>query len=195
MIVQWLEDHGRRLDRAWAIASGGRCRSMLLAAQGELDAAIRCCQKALADHQRLQMPFENARTLLVLGRIQRRAGKRREAKAALTESLEAFDRLGTPLWAAKASRELGRLGIHPGRSGELTPSERRVAELAGSGRTNKEVAAELSVSPKTVEANLARIYQKLNIRSRAELGRWMGHLPLAIQPAASARMASQRHQG
>jgi DNA-binding CsgD family transcriptional regulator len=180
VIVQWLEDHGLRLDRAWAIASGGRCRSMLLAAQGELGAAIRCCQKALADHERIPMPFEKARTLLVMGRLQRRAGKRREAKAALVDSLEIFDRLGTRLWAEKANRELGRLGIRVGRSGELTPSEQRVAELAGTGRTNKEVAAALSVSPKTVEANLARIYQKLNIRSRAELGRWMADLPSAI---------------
>jgi DNA-binding NarL/FixJ family response regulator len=58
----------------------------------------------------------------------------------------------------------------------LTPSERRVAELVATGKTNRDVAAELYISPKTVEANLARIYRKLDIRSRAELGHRMGQL-------------------
>jgi DNA-binding NarL/FixJ family response regulator len=56
----------------------------------------------------------------------------------------------------------------------LTPSEQRVAELVATGKTNRDVATELYISPKTVEANLARIYRKLDIRSRAELGRRMG---------------------
>lgn len=121
------------------------------------------------------MPFERARTLLVLGRLQRRKGKRRAARLSLEEAFRTFDELGTTLWAAKASDELRRLGMHAGQGGELTPSEHRVAELTASGLTNREVAAALLVSPKTVEANLARIYQKLDIRSRAELGQRMAH--------------------
>jgi DNA-binding CsgD family transcriptional regulator len=58
----------------------------------------------------------------------------------------------------------------------LTPSERRVAELAASGKTNRDAAAALFISPKTVEANLGRIYQKLGINSRSEVGRVIGGL-------------------
>jgi DNA-binding CsgD family transcriptional regulator len=172
-LIDWIEEHGRRLDRVWALATGGRCRSLLLAATGQLDAAIKCCERALEEHARLPMPFERARTLMVLGRLQRRRGKRRAADAALAEALRSFEILGTKLWAEKARTERARLGTHRGDPNQLTPSEQRIAELAAGGRTNKEVASALLVSPKTVEANLARIYQKLEIGSRAELGRCM----------------------
>jgi DNA-binding NarL/FixJ family response regulator len=85
----------------------------------------------------------------------------------------AFEDLGTPLWAERARAELKRSsGIRS--QAELTASEQRVAELAASGMSNREMAAALFISPKTVEANLSRIYRKLNIRSRAELGRIVG---------------------
>ena len=173
VLVDRLEEHGRRLDRAWALATGGRCRSLLLAAGGQLEAAVEAAARALAEHGRLAMPIERARTLLVLGRLQRRQGRRRAARASLEEALRAFDGIGAELWAASARGELDRLGTHPTPATRLTPSEQRVAELTAGGLTNREVAAVLLVSPKTVEANLARIYQKLDIRSRAELGRRM----------------------
>jgi DNA-binding CsgD family transcriptional regulator len=169
-LVDQLEDSGRRLDRAWALALGARCRGLLLAAQGDLDAACEAAQRSLAEHERLPMPFERARTHLVLGQIQRRRRQRRAAAAALHEAVRAFDELGTPIWATRARRELDRVTAAPSRTAGLTPSERRVAELAAAGMTNREVAAALFISPKTVEANLARAYHKLGIRSRAELG-------------------------
>jgi DNA-binding NarL/FixJ family response regulator len=87
--------------------------------------------------------------------------------------LATFEDLGTPLWAERARAELKRAsGIRT--HAELTASEQRVAELAATGITTREMAAALFISPKTVEANLSRIYRKLNIRSRAELGRIMG---------------------
>ena len=172
-LVDQLEEHGRRLDRAWALASGGRCRALLLAATGDLEAAIEAGERALAQHERLAMPFERARTLLVLGRLQRRLGKRRVARSTLEEALRTFEKIGTTLWADKARGELRRLGTHPERTAELTPTEQRIAELTARGLTNRAVAAALLISPKTVEANLARIYQKFEIRSRAELGRRM----------------------
>jgi DNA-binding CsgD family transcriptional regulator len=83
-----------------------------------------------------------------------------------------FERLGAPLWAGATSAELGWVGLHPaapvGVSG-ITAAEARVAELVAAGRNNREVAGELFMSPKTVEAHLSRIYRKLGIRSRAEL--------------------------
>lgn len=116
------------------------------------------------------MPFERARTLLVEGQVARRANHRREAVAALGQAIEVFERLGSVAWTGRARAELGRVGIRRGRGDDLTPTELSVARLAARGLTNREVAAELYISPKTVEANLSRAYAKLGIRSRAELG-------------------------
>jgi DNA-binding CsgD family transcriptional regulator len=173
VIIDWLEDHGRRLERPWAQAAGSRCRGLLLAATDQLESAIQCCEEALVHHDRLEMPLERGRTLLVLGRLQRRRGKRREARLSLEGALEIFAKAGARLWAEKARSDLRRLGTSPGAGAHLTPSEQRIAELAAKGQTNRQVAAALLVSPKTVEANLARVYQKLDVHSRAELGRTM----------------------
>jgi DNA-binding CsgD family transcriptional regulator len=173
-LLDQLESNGRRLDRAWALALGARGRSLLLAVAGDLDAAAETAEHALEEHRRLPMPFERARTLFVLGQIQRRRRQKRAAAAALEEAARVFDELGTPLWADRARAELERVsGSSPAGRSALTPSERRVAELAASGLTNREVAGALFISPKTVEANLARVYHKLGIHSRAELGQRM----------------------
>ncbi len=95
---------------------------------------------------------------------------------ALREAARIFGELGTPLWAGRAQDELERVNVSPAGSTELTPTEHRVAQLAASGMTNRQVADALFISPKTVEANLTRIYHKLNIHSRAELGQRMAKL-------------------
>jgi len=170
--VAALESNGERLDRPWMLAVGGRCRAQLLAAGGDLSGAVAAGRRALAQHDRLPMPFERARTELVVGQLQQRA-RDPNATTTLRTALAAFERLGTPLWADKAR---AALGTHVGASGRdaLTAAEQRIAELAASGMTNRDVAAELFLSAKTVEATLARVYRKLGIRSRAELGRVMG---------------------
>jgi DNA-binding CsgD family transcriptional regulator len=172
-LIQALEHNGRRLDRAWMLAVGARCRSMMLAARGDLEAAGLTAEQAMLQHERLAMPFERARTQLVLAQLQRRQRHRDAATRALREALETFERVGSPLWADRARAELTRTDVASGRAGELTVAEQRVAELAASGMTNHEVAAALFIRPKTVEANLVRIYRKLGIHSRAELGRAM----------------------
>ncbi|GAB3423615.1 helix-turn-helix transcriptional regulator [Flindersiella endophytica] len=174
-LLDQLEANGRRLDRAWALALGARCRALVLAARGELDEALRMAERALVEHDRLPMPFERARTHLVLGQIQRRRRQKRLAAAAVQEATAVFEALGMPLWAARGRAELDRVAASPTGT-ELTASERRVAELAATGLTNRDVAAALFISPKTVEANLSRVYHKLGIRSRAELGRRMADL-------------------
>jgi len=121
----------------------------------------------------LHSPFEAARTLLIQGQILRRTNQRRAAAGALGEAQHIFESLGAPLWSRRARDEAGRLGARRNAGAWLTPSEREVAELAARGLTNREVAKRLFISPKTVEANLSRIYSKLGIRSRAELGRVM----------------------
>ena len=164
--VDMLEREGHRLDRPWQLAVGARCRGMLLAAHGDINAANVATQRALAEHRRLPMPFERARTQLLLGQIQHRQNQK-VASTALKQALRTFEELNTPLWANRAQALLDYASIRP----SLSPTERRVAELAATGMTNRDVAAALSISPKTVEANLSRVYNKLDIRSRAELGR------------------------
>jgi DNA-binding NarL/FixJ family response regulator len=143
---------------------------MLQAAGGDVDAATVAAERAMADHDRLPMPFERARTQLLLGQLQRRQRRKDAGAATVREVLSAFEHLGTPLWADRARAELARANIGPRRTIELTPSEQRVAELAAAGKTNRDIAAALFISPKTVEVNLSRIYRKLGIRSRVELG-------------------------
>ncbi|MDT5330869.1 MAG: hypothetical protein QOF31_2166 [Mycobacterium sp.] len=173
-LIGALERNGQRLGRAWMLAVGARGRSMLLADRGDLDAATAAAARAIVEQDQLPMPFVRARTLLLLGQLQRRQRRKESASASLKEALDIFERLHIPLWADRARAELVRANVAPRRSGQLTPSEQRVAELAASGMKNRDVATALFISPKTVEANLARIYRKLGIKSRAELGRHMG---------------------
>ena len=102
-------------------------------------------------------------------RVARRAMRKRIARESLQEAVAIFERLGAPLWATKAQSELARIGGRTPSGSALTPAERRVAALVADGGSNKEVAASLFVSVKTVEAHLARVYAKLEIRSRTEL--------------------------
>lgn len=173
-LVEALERNGRRLDRAWMLATGMRCRAMLLAGRGDVAAATRTAELAMTEHRRLPMPFERARTQLLVGQLQRRQRRREAATTTLQEALQTFERLGTTLWAERVKAELAR-GISGRRRVEgLTPSEQRVAEMAVSGMTNRDIAAALFISPKTVEVNLSRIYGKFNIHSRIELYRALG---------------------
>ena len=169
-LVDLLESRGAALDRPWAIAVGARCRALMLAADGDLAGAEDALGRARVAHQRLPMPIEHARTLLALGRVRRRANRRSVARHSLTDALDILERVGSPLWADQARAELGALGLRPGPRDSLTPSEERVARLAASGQTNRQMGHALQISPRTVDAHLRRIYRKLDIRSRAELG-------------------------
>jgi tetratricopeptide (TPR) repeat protein/DNA-binding CsgD family transcriptional regulator len=173
-MIEALEFHGRRLDRAWMLAIGARCRSMMLAAEGDVEAATRMAEQALTELQRLPMPFERARTQLLLGQLQRRQRQKDVATTTLTEVLAAFEGMKTPSWADRTRSELARTRASSTRAVLLTPSEQRVAELAACGLTNRDIGAAVFISPKTVESNLAHIYSKLGIHTRAELGRVIG---------------------
>jgi DNA-binding CsgD family transcriptional regulator len=173
-LIEMLEKNGRRLDRSWMLAVGARCKAMLLAARGDFIGATAAVEAAMVEHNRLPMPFERARTQLLLGQLQRRRRMKSVAASNLRSVLQTFEDLGTPLWAERARAELARVKVGPQSAGDLSASEQRVAELAASGMTNREVAAALLISPKTVETALSRVYRKLGIRSRAELGGLMG---------------------
>jgi DNA-binding CsgD family transcriptional regulator len=163
------EYHAARLSRRGALASAWRCRGLLAAARGDLDEGRATLQQALAEHDCVPMPFERARTLLALGSLLRRARQRRAARESLQQANAIFEELGAALWADKSRAELARIGGRTASPGELTPAEQRIAELVGQGHSNKEVAAELVITVRTVESNLTRIYRKLGVRSRAEL--------------------------
>jgi len=170
-LIDLIEASGQRPDRPWARAVGARCRGLLMAAQGRPDEAAAAYHRALAAHDQLpQLRYDRARTLLALGALQRRRNQRRAAWASLAEATGLFEEVGAARWAEHARTELSRLGLRPSAGDALTPMEEHVAQLAASGLTNREVAAALFVSPKTVDAHLTRIYRKLDIRSRAELG-------------------------
>jgi DNA-binding NarL/FixJ family response regulator len=128
----------------------------------------------MIEHERLPMPFERARTQLWLGQLQRRQRQKDTARATFRGALQAFDAMGTLLWADRARVEFAGVNVTSSLNRTLTSSERRVAVLAASGMTNRDVAEALFISPKTVEAKLARVYRKLGIRTRAELGRHIG---------------------
>jgi DNA-binding CsgD family transcriptional regulator len=166
-LLDYLEWRGRTWPRLWIDATLPRARALVAAAEGNAAAALAMLDEA---PEIGELPFELARTLLAKGRLYRRVKQKRAAADALQRALEIFEQLGSPPWIERTHAELARVGLRPASDWELTETERRVAELAAAGCTNRDVAQQLFMSPKTVEANLARAYRKLGIRSRAELG-------------------------
>lgn len=162
-------NRARETNRVPLLAIAACLRAQVAAAQGDLDLAAALLDEALALHDQVTAPFDLARTLLCLGCLQRRRKQRKAARESLGRALDLFEGLGAPLWADKARVELERTHLREA-PGELTPSEEQTARLAASGLRNREIAERLFVSPKTVEANLARAYRKLGVRSRVELG-------------------------
>jgi DNA-binding CsgD family transcriptional regulator len=145
-----------------------RGTALVRGARGELDAAIASAERAVDLATGLGLPFERARALLILGDTQRRAKRRGAARQSLGEALATFDALGAAAWSQQTNSSLARVGGRVRHEG-LTATEAQVAELVARGLTNKEVAAELFVTVRAVEANLSRIYAKLGVRSRTEL--------------------------
>ncbi len=175
-VLGWLEERGRALGRASALGGAARGRALLSGARGELGVAIREGEIALTEHQRAAVPFETARTLLTLGRLRRRARQRTAARETLEQALSAFERLGATSWAACTRADLARIGGRKASTSLLTATERRIAELVAEGMTNKEIAATLFVTAKTVETQLSRMYKKCGVHSRTALARHLGDL-------------------
>jgi DNA-binding CsgD family transcriptional regulator len=188
-LTRQLEEKGKSLGRPWALATAARCRARLADLEGDLEGARAACEQALSEHERLPMPFELARTLLVKGVIERRARRPRESRAALGQALGIFEHLGAPLWATKADRELSTPAMRTPADG-LTETERRVAALIAQGCTNREVAAAMFVTQNTIQTHLRHIFQKLGVRSRTELAARL----LAAPASTAAAGGLPRHQ-
>ncbi len=165
-----FEQKAASLGRTWAMAAAARCRALLRAADGDLEGALTSLEEALGLQGQLGLPFERARTLLELGCLQRRRRQKRLARELLEQAYGEFCTLGTPIWAARAHAELARVRGWATPAG-LTATEESIARLAADGFTNKAIADRVFVTVKTVEANLARAYRKLEISSRAQLAR------------------------
>jgi DNA-binding CsgD family transcriptional regulator len=118
------------------------------------------CDEALTHHDRVRAPFLRGRTLFVKGQIARRARKWGTARTELGEALTVFEQLGAALWIDRASDELSRIGGRRTSMVDLSESERRIAELVATGRSNREVAEMLFLSPRTVSTSLAGVFRK-----------------------------------
>jgi DNA-binding NarL/FixJ family response regulator len=161
-----IEARGGELGRASAMAIAARGRALLAR---EPEAALEAAERSVTLYDSL--PFDRARALLLLGSLRRRARRRRVARDALEEARAEFARLGARVWLERAEAELRSIGGRAPAPDGLTPSERRVAELVAEGQTNREVAAALFLSERTVESHLSNAYRKLGVRSRTELAR------------------------
>jgi DNA-binding CsgD family transcriptional regulator len=174
-VIERLGGLAAAQQHPWGLATTDRSAAVVALADGYDEGAADGLARAAAAYQALGLGFDAARTLLVLGRAQRRARKRAAARDSLEQARTALEALGCPGWARAAAGELDRVsGRRAAPGGGLTPAERRVAELAAGGLSNKEIAAQLYLSVYTVEAHLSRVYAKLGVSSRTQLARALG---------------------
>jgi len=168
-----LAELAERLDHPWGLATAARCDALVRLASPAYDGeAAAALAGAAAAYGELGLRFDRARSLLGLGRAQRRFRKWGAARESLEAAAFAFDEIGSNGWAEEARSELVRVGARrPRPTGELTPAELRVAELAADGLANKEIARTLFVTVRTVETHLSHAYAKLEVRSRSQLTR------------------------
>jgi DNA-binding CsgD family transcriptional regulator len=181
-----LEQRTTAAQSPWGRHAVARAR-VLLAPAELLDAAYQQVPAAP-----IHSGFEAARTRLVYGERLRRAGRRMEARECLRGAVGIFHAIGTEPWERRAQAELRASGARlrrPDASArdELTPQELQVALVVADGVTNREAAARLFLSPKTIEVHLSRAYRKLGVRTRTELSR-----RLALHHATDSALAPVR---
>src|SRR5690606_13495793 len=168
------DERGSASARARLRAARGR----LEAARGDLEAARMAFGEALELLEGLPLRYDRARIEFVHGQVLRRAGKRKEADEVFRSARETFAALGAATYVERCDRETKAGGVRAPRAdrdpGELTPQEQAVSRLVAQGMTNREVAAELYLSTKTVQFHLTRVYGKPGVRSRAALAAWLG---------------------
>ncbi len=175
-----LDDVIAAFDR-WAVRTGetpwlallSRCRALHAADGAAADDHFR---EALRRHRDDESDFARAHTELLYGRHLRRRRRHREARDHLRRAVETFHRLDAAAWAEQTARELRAAGERPpsapGRPGPpLTAQQERIAGLVADGATNREVAQQLHLSPRTIDHHLRNVFARLGVRSRTELAR------------------------
>ena len=175
-ISAWLRGLGERLGRPALTGDAARIDALIAAAAGDLDAAAESARAAVTAHGSSPLRLELARSLLVLGQVERRRKARSQSRETLRRAHDLAAEMGHRPLLTQVEREMPRSA--PARSGrELTGTERQVAELIAAGATNRDAAAALFVSVRTIETHVAAIYRKLGVRSRAELARQLPSSP------------------
>jgi DNA-binding NarL/FixJ family response regulator len=170
-LLTTLREEAVSRDHRWAAAAAERGNALLSIARGDLAAAVIAAESAADGFESISFPLDQGRALFVAGEALRRSGNRSLAAENIEAAKEIFARVGAVLWIERAEAELRRARPRPRRDRDLTSAERRVAALAASGKTNREIAAQLFTTEGTVEKHLTRIYRKLGVRSRTELAR------------------------
>ena len=172
-VIGWLEKQAEGLPCRWPRIAAATGRARLAEAAGDHEAADDLFQRAVHLHEEVDIPLERVQTLLEYGKYLRRAGQPARARPLLAEALQMAEDGGAAWIAAQAQDELhiagGRRRRARGEPTRLTPQEERVASLAATGATTKQIADQLYVSTSTVDTHLEHIYSKLGIHSRREL--------------------------
>jgi len=177
-VTERLRQRAVEQQHPWGIATTERCVAVVELNDRYLDEAAASLAAAADAYGELGLGFDRARSLLYLGRVQRRFKKRAAARGSLEEAALQFEQDGCSGWTAQARSELERVsGRKPAGEADLTPSEQQVVELAAEGLSNKEIAGRLFVTVYTVEAHLSHAYAKLGIRSRSQLARRLDSSP------------------
>ncbi|MEU4829792.1 AAA family ATPase [Streptosporangium sp. NPDC023615] len=174
---RWYQGWADQVRRPWAEAIALRCRALLA---GDDEEAGEHYARAVRLHRAGERPFDRARTELLHGEWLRRSRRRAEARPPLRSALEIFERLGARPWADRARTELRASGESvaaggpdrgTGPLGRLSPQELQVVRLAATGLSNRDIGAQLFLSPRTVGHHLYNAYPKLGVASRGELAR------------------------
>ena len=168
-LLHTIQEVAARTDHPWGRMVSARAEAVVNLAPGRTEAAVASATAAVTHARAVGSPLQLGRCLLVLGTAQRRHRDRLTAATTLDESIAVLTRLGAVQWASLAQDQRARL-VHSSTE-VLTPAEQRIADLVAQGATNAEIAANLLISVKTVEANLTRIYRKLGVRNRISLAR------------------------
>lgn len=164
-----LERFAANTGAAWALAVAARSRGLL--GDGDVEGHF---HEALTHHAHATRPFEHGRTLLSYGAWLRRQRRRMDARQQLHGALQLFERLGATPWAGRTQAELRASGEtvrgrDPAAIEQLTPQELQIVQIVRTGATNKQVAAQLYLSPRTVDYHLRKVFVKLGLSSRTEL--------------------------
>jgi DNA-binding CsgD family transcriptional regulator len=171
-ISAWLHETGTRMNRPTLVGDAHRIDALAAVVNGDLEAAAQSAQAAVAAHEQSPLRPALARSLLVLGRIERQRRDRPASRAALQRSRDLALTIGHQPLLASIKKELPRAAPSPAQAGNaLTEAEQRVADQISRGATSREAAAELFLSVRTVDGHVASICRKLGVRSRSELRR------------------------
>jgi DNA-binding CsgD family transcriptional regulator len=166
-----LSERALAAGTPWALGLRARCEALL--AEGA--DAEGCYLESISQLKRSRMAVDLARAHLLYGQWLRRARRRRDARQELRTAHDMFAAMGADGLAEWAAAELRATGERarartPETAVDLTPQEARVADLAAAGASDSEIAAQLFISPSTVDYHLRKVFRKLNVTSRTQLG-------------------------